>query len=211
MDEAALIAAVEARTPSMLADLGRPAVLVALCDGEPIPEAICRAAWAGERAAAGTFAHWADSSPTAAARATFDAMADQERAHAERVSALFDEVPAPVASTPGPLHGYLRGLESPAARAGAGLIGRPLASLRTYDRIRRYAESVDEAALAACIGELRADTRETVTAGHEVLEALGGGDPPASAIDAAVYAVRLIHDDYADTLAQLGRSFAESA
>lgn len=208
MGPSAIERAVEARVGNALTDLGRPAVLFALCDGEPSTDALLEAVVASERAAAETFGQWSETARTAELGSNYAAVAAQERAHARLVGSLLEEPAEPAATTPGPLHGYLRGLDSPTVRVGAGLFGRPIASLRTYDRLLEFAESVGDGPFAAGLRELRTDTGETVATGVALLDTLSDdGSPPAGAVAAATYAVRLVHDDYADTLAQLGRSF----
>lgn len=209
MDPGELRGTLEARVGDELADLESPAALEALCDGEPTRQAVLRATWAGERAAAETFARWAGTATEADARATYEETAARERAHARRVASLLEDPPADTGpARPGPLHAYLRGLEALPARLGAGLVGRPLASLRTYSRVRRYAEETGDDALGECFGRLRSDTERTAATGGERIGSLAAVETARDdAIDAAAYAVRVIHDDYADALAERGRSF----
>lgn len=209
MDAAALRNTVEAGVDDALSDLGTRAVLVALCDGEPSRSGLLRATWASECAAAGTFDRWADTAGNPVVRATFAATAHQERDHARRVAAVLgDEPSADAPDVPGPLHAYLRGLDVLPARVGAGLVGRPLASLRTYERFIRHADERNDDAMGHCFEHLRRDTEETVVAGAELLEDVGVDDSTwDAAVDAATYTVRLVWDDYADALARQGRSF----
>lgn len=212
MDAARLEAALEARVGDALSDLGSGAALVALCDGEPTRDGVLRATLAGERAAADTFARWAAAATDDRARSTFEATAAQERDHARRVAALMeaagDEPPAGIPSGPGPLHAYLRGLADPLARVGAGLIGRPLASLRTYARVRRWATAAGDGPLRECFEGLADETEASVAAGADLVDASADGpDSFERALSAAAYAVEVVHDDYADALAARGLSF----
>lgn len=210
MDAARLRAALEARVGDALSDLGSEAALVALCDGEPSRQAVLRATLAGERAAADTFARWAAAATDDRAGSTFEATAAQERDHARRVAALLEaggDGP-PDGAPSGPLHAYLRGLDDPLARAGAGLVGRPLASLRTYARVRRWAEAADDGPLRECFEGLAEDTEASVTAGADLVDATADGpDAFERVLSAAAYAVEVVHDDYADALAARGLSF----
>ncbi len=212
MDADRLRAELEARVGDALADLETDAALVALCNGEPTRSALLRATWVGERAAAETFARWAATTADDRARSTFEATAAQERDHARRVAERLDDAcgssPADASPEPGPLHAYLRGLDEPLARAGAGLVGRPLASLRTYARIQRWAAAAGDGSLRGCYEGLAVDTGASVAAGADLVDALADGpDAREAALAAAAYAVEVVHDDHADALARLGRGF----
>lgn len=211
----ALRRTVEVDTSDALADLGSPAVLEALCDGPPARTVLLRAMRASEAAAADTFAGWAGTAGADAAASAYSAAAERERDHERRVAkelpddgAGADAYGADAPGAPGPLHAYLRGLEDPAARVGAGLVGRPLAALRTYDRARAWAEAHDDTGLADLVAELAAETEPSFGTGVDLLGDAGPGDDRwEAAVAAGAYTVRLIRDDHADALATLGRSF----
>lgn len=212
MDADRIRAELEARVGDALADLESEATLVSLCAGEPNRPAILRATLSAERVAAETFARWAASTTDDRVRSTFEATAAQERDHARRVAGRLDEgdgePPADAPPEPGPLHAYLRGLDEPLVRAGAGLVGRPVASLRTYSRIRRWAVATGDDSLRDCFEELAVDTTASVAAGADLVDALAdGADAREAALSAAAYAVEVVHDDHADALARLERGF----
>lgn len=199
--------AVAARAADDLDRLGRPALLRALCDGPPTVEGLLRAMHASEAAAATTFERWAGTA-TEPFASVFAANAEREAKHARRVSATFEtgaSAPAPP-TEPGPLHAYLRGLEVPAARVGAGLVGRPLSSLRTYARIRTWAASEGCTSLERLAAELAKETQPSFTAAADLLGAAApDADRCSTAVDAGVYAIRLVRDDHEDALASLDR------
>lgn len=198
-----------------LDDLGSTAVLEALCDGPPHRAGLLEAMRASEAAAADTFVRWRETAAGAPAAAAYTSTAARERDHERRIvealSTPRGAADAPVAdapSMPGPLHAYLRGLEDPAARVGAGLVGRPLASLRIYDQVRGWAETEGDASLVALVADLTAETEPSFGTAAELLgDARPGEDRWRTAVAAGTYAVRLVRDDHADTLAGLGRSF----
>lgn len=215
MDAAALRRAVEGRAGDALVDLGSSAVLRALCDGPPTVEALLRATWASERAAAETFAGWAATADGDAAAAAYRTTAARERDHADRVATVLERATgrAPVAdrdapASPGPLHAYLRGLDAPAARVGAGLVGRPLASLRTYGRVRDWADAEGATALRDLVAGLAEETDSSLDLAADLLAAMDDGSADREAVVAAgAYAARVVRDDHADALASLGGSF----
>ena len=214
MAGAALRRAVEAAAAAALDDLGSPVVLEALCDGPPDRERLLLAMRASEAAAAATFAGWAATADGQAAEA-YTATAERERDHARRVDAHLADggdaagtAPGDAPDDPGPLHAYLRGLDHPAARVGAGLVGRPLASLRTYEVVRSWAAREDDRALANLVAGLAAETEPSFETALDLLGGAGPGDDRwTAAVEAGAYAVRLVRDDHADALAAGGRSF----
>ena len=207
MDGASFRSAVEREASAELDALGGETRVRGLCGGDPTPASVLTAVAASEAAAAETFATWAASESDPDARAAFEAVAEQERDHHRRARETLavttggscDDLGS---GPPGPLHAYLRGLDDTTARAAAGMVGRALASIASYGPIREwFAERGDDrpASLAAA---LRDETEEVVNDGLALLGARCASDEEwAAARGAAVYAIRVAHDDHADAVA----------
>lgn len=106
-------------------------------------------------------------------------------------------------STGGPLHAYLRSRDDPVERVGAGLVGRPLYTLRAHRQLLGFFEGRDPEA-ADVVERLRADTASVVDRGCDLLAALCEGEVDRErARMTAAYAVTVAHDDYRDGLAAL--------
>lgn len=199
--------AVAARSADDLDTLDAPAVLRALCDGPPTAEGLLRGMHASEATAATTFDRWAGTA-TEPFASVFAENAEREVEHARRVSATLQtgaSAPGPP-TEPGPLHAYLRGLEVPAARVGAGLVGRPLSSLRTYARIRTWAAAQGCTTLERLAGELAEETQPSFTTAADLLgEVAPDSERWSTAVDAGVYAIRIVRDDHEDALVSLDR------
>jgi hypothetical protein len=183
--------------------LGSSKLLVGLTEGDLRREVVLELAATSEHAAMETFAAWADDEDDPDARAAFETMVDQERDHYERVRGLLDDPVEP--SGPGVLHSYLRGRDDPVERVGAGMVGRPLYSVRAYTQITSFFVNEADGATADLFRDLKADTEATVDRGIDLLGTLCEDEEDVErAAATAGYAVQLVYDDYADALADLG-------
>lgn len=177
--------------------LDSPDLLVALADGEPDATSVLEAAANSEHAARLTFERWVDTEREEGVCRAFADSADQERRHYERV---VDELPPGYdPADGGPLHAYLRGREDTIQRVAAGLVARSLVSLRSHTQLIEYFEGER----AELFRELRADTEGTLGTGLALLEGHCSDDDWEHAEMAAGYVIRVAHDDYTDSLAEL--------
>lgn len=216
MDESAFRRAVEREASAELAALSGERRVAGLCDGDPTPAGVLTAVAGSEAAAAETFERWAETETDPDARAAFAAVADQERDHwrraRETLAAVTDadgatDVRAPggdgrTPGPPGPLHAYLRGLDGATPRAAAGMVGRALASIASYGPIRAWFADRGDDRPAALAADLREETEDVVDDGLALLGARCSTDEDwKAALGAAAYAIRVVHDDHADRVA----------
>lgn len=221
MDESSFRRAVEREASAELAALGGERRVYGLCGGDPTPAGVLTAVARSEAAAAETFARWAATESDPDARAAFEAVAAQERDHFRRaretLAAATDATPdvdagaagvdAPDADAltsgpPGPLHAYLRSLDEATTRVAAGMVGRALASVASYGPIRAWFADRGDDRPAALAADLRAETEAVVEDGLSSLAARCSSDADREAArGAAVYTIRVAHDDHADAVA----------
>lgn len=227
VDAATFRARVESAVADELDELGSPQLLDALTGGDPTRRSLLEVAANSEYAARETFERWTRDADDRT-RDALEALVEQETRHYDLVTDLLEthEPPAGIS----PLHAYLRTREDPVERVGAGLVGRPLYTLRAHERIASFfgardAPSTvrdgppmdrdgppgdppgdrDERAVAV-VEELRSDTAATLDRGTALLETLcGDADDRERARATATYAVTVAHDDYRDGLAALER------
>ncbi|WP_049985426.1 hypothetical protein [Halobellus rufus] len=190
-----------------LALLGSRRFLTAAAGGEPTAPALLDAAAESEHAARETFTEWAADAADHEARAAFESVVQQETEHRSRVAAELDEW-TPEEGPPGPMHAYLRGRETTIERVAGGMVGRPLASLRTHARLVEFFERRETASAerrAALFADLRAETAGTLEDGLTVLAARCETDADWNTAElVAGYTIRLAYDDTADALRSLG-------
>lgn len=203
MDADALRARIEEEKRTELDRLGSSKLLVGLTDADLTRRSVLELAANSEFAARETFREWADGEDDPDARAAFQRAADQEDDHYQQVVDLLDESFEP--SGGGVLHAYLRGRTDTVERVGAGMVGRPLYSLRAYTQIVSFFVNEADETTADAIRALKQDTEATVDRGGELLEAVCEDEADWDrAAAAAEYAVQLVYDDYADALTELG-------
>jgi len=190
--------------------LGSTRFLTAASGGEPTATALLDAAAESEHAARETFSEWAAEAADTAdadARAAFEAVVDQESEHRSRVAAELDGW-TPDSGPPGPMHAYLRGRSTTIERVAGGMVGRPLASLRTHARLVDFferRETAESDRRAALFSDLRAETEGTLEDGVELLAARCRTEADwETAVLVAGYTIRLARDDTADALRSLG-------
>lgn len=170
-------------------------IIPAIAGGRPTQSAILKGVARSERRAAETFSAWTADCEEESLRDLFSAVADQEADHYEQVLEYLDTTPS--TQQPGPLHAYLRGLDNQHARVSAGLIGRPLVSLRVHDRVIAYGKTLDPP-LPECLQRLRTETAQELELGETELANRVGADNLDQAIAPATYTIQVAADDYRD-------------
>jgi hypothetical protein len=194
---------VESDRRTELDRLGSSKLLVGLTGGDLSRRAVLGLAGNSEHAARETFRAWADDEDDPDAREAFEALADQEREHYQRVEALFDEPFGP--DDGGVMHAYLRRREDAVDRVAGGMVGRSLYSVRAYTQIISFFVNEADEATAEVFRDLKADTGDTVDRGCELLEELWDeGEDWEQAVGVAGYVIQLVYDDYAEALDDLG-------
>ncbi|WP_224450062.1 rubrerythrin family protein [Haloprofundus salilacus] len=210
MDATKFRETVETSKRTELDRLGSSQLLVALTDAELDAESVLRVAAGSEAAAYGTFSSWADDEVSDAAREAFEAVAEQEADHHERVVAAMDGSPDETLedatdADAGPMHGYLRGRDDTVSRVAGGMVGRSLLSLRTHTQIIGFFVNEADEKRADLFRDLKGETRDTLDRGLELLEETCETDEEWERARAtAEYVIRLVYDDYADALGELG-------
>lgn len=195
--------AVEQAKETELSRLGSEKLLLALTDADLETETVLTVAAMSEYAAAETFREWAHSESVEIAKSAFEATADQENAHLERITAELETFTPP--DSPGPMHAYLQGLEDTIPRVAGGLVGRPLVSLRSHTQVISFFVNEPDPRLADVFRELKTETESELETGLEVLEALCGSDGDLEEAQAvAEYTIQVAYDDYADGIRDLG-------
>ncbi|MEF8840361.1 MAG: rubrerythrin family protein [Haloarculaceae archaeon] len=203
MDGNELVEAVRASKATELDRLGKEKALIAATDADLATESVLGAAAASERRAQRTLEGWAERESNDAAREAFERVAATEAEHYERVVAHLAEPPEEPEIDP--LHASLRKLERTVERVGAGLVGRPLASERTLLQVVNFFVNEADTAAADLFRDLREETRETPGTGAALLEELcSSEDDWVLARKATEDAIRVVYDDYAETLGGMG-------
>lgn len=201
MDAGAFLEDLKASKATQLDRLGSNKLLLALTDADLETESVLQAAAVSEYAAAETFREWAADETDERARELFDAVAEQERDHLDRVTAHLDGFEPPEA--PGPMHAYLRGLDDTLPRVAAGLVGRGLVSTKSHTQIIGFFVNEADRELADLFRDLRAETEAEIEDGLAYLTS-ADADTDGGAMAAAEYVIQVAYDDYADGLRGLG-------
>ena len=203
MDARQLREDVESGKRTRLDRLGSEKLLVALTDATLDRESVLATAADSEYAATETFRSWAAEEPSPPAREAFATVRDQEESHYERVlEHLPDHDPTDAG---GPMHAYLRGLEGSIERVGAGLVGRPLVSIRSHMQVISFFVNEADTGMADLFRDLRSETNAELDRGLEALDVLcDAPDDWERARATAEYTIRVAYDDYADTLEGMG-------
>ncbi|WP_313694790.1 rubrerythrin family protein [Halorarum halobium] len=216
MDSAALRERVEAEKATELDRLGSNKFLVALTDADLTTDAVLRAAADSEHAAHVTFAGWAENENDPAARELFGWVADREADHRDRVLDALDGDHDPneraeetsaadrtQSGNGGTMHSYLRARTDTVERVAAGLVGRPLVSVRAHLQVVSHFVNEADGSRAELFRDLRSETEEELERGLDYLDQHcdeeDDGDWESAAMVAA-YVVQLAYDDYADSL-----------
>ena len=201
MDAAGFRGRVESERATELDRLGSDEFLVALTDATLDVDAVLRAAADSEHAARVTFAGWADDEADAEARDLFSWVADREADHRRRVLDALDGGYDPADG--GVMHAYLRGRDDAVERVAAGLVGRPLVSVRTHRRIASFFADGGDETRSDLFRELHDETAEELERGLAYLDTACEGDDWERARMVAEYVIRVAYDDHADSLARL--------
>lgn len=202
--------AVEDAKRTELARLGSNKLLVAVTGADLRAETVLQAAADSENAARNTFGAWADDESNAEVRDAFEAVAEQERQHLERVLESLADVRDADAqrydpADGGAMHEYLRGREGAVQRVAAGMVGRSLVVDPTHVQLVSFFVNEADERRANLFRELRGETEETLDRGLELLDALCEADEgweDAKAV--AEYVVQVAYDDYEDSLRGMG-------
>ena len=206
MDGTAVLAAVREKCATEIDRLGSEKSLVASTDAQLDRERVLAEAAAAEARARETVAAWADDEEHAGAADAFRDLAATEADHHEQVVALVDNADSGHdAADPDPLHDHLRDLEGTPERVGAGLLGRPLVASRSLLQVINFFVNEGDGTAADCFRALRSETDATVDRGAALLdEVCASDDEYERAREAAVAAVEVAYEAYADDLEALG-------
>jgi len=185
-----------------LSRLGSSKALYAETAGEMDADAVFASAADAEHAAAETFGHWADDAEDERVRDAFEAFAEQERDHYERVAGKLDGDHEP-SETPG-VHAYLRDLDGDAARVG-GFLGRTLASEKSKEQMVGFFVGQADPQTAQVFRELGEDLDGQLDRGRKLLAAVCESDDEyGRALEAATGAIQAAYDEYTETLEGMG-------
>jgi hypothetical protein len=194
---------VEAAKRTELDRLGSSKLLIALTGARIERDRVLEVAAHSEHAARETFRAWADDEADDDARAAFEAVAEQEDEHLDRVLAALD---ADVdLADGGPMHAYLRGRDDTVERVAGGMVGRPLVSVRAHTQIIGFFVNEADERGADLFRDLKTETAAVVDDGCALLDDLCGDDDDwERARSVAEYTIRVAYDDYADSLTEMG-------
>ncbi|MDS0260663.1 transcription antitermination protein [Haloarcula sp. S1CR25-12] len=193
MDAADTIAAVEDGTTTERSRLGSDKTLVAATDATLETDAVWRAAATREAGVAGALDGWAGETDGAVAEA-FERAAAAAGDRADRIDATPDDADA--------LSAYLRTLDGTADRVGAGLVAVPLALDRFYLQVVSFFVNEADESRADVARELRTGASDLDPA-RAALSALDDSGRER-ARDAAIEALGVAYDEYAETLEAMG-------
>jgi hypothetical protein len=183
--------------------LGSSKLLIALTDARIERSRVLEVAAHSEHAARETFRAWAADESHPAARAAFEAVAEQEDTHLERVLDALDGTVE--LADGGPMHAYLRGREDTVERVASGMVGRPLVSVRAHNQIIGFFVNEADEAGADLFRDLKAETRDVVDDGVALLDELCEDDTDWERAEmVAEYVIQVAYDDYADSLTEMG-------
>ncbi|MFB6110935.1 MAG: rubrerythrin family protein [Halobacteriaceae archaeon] len=207
MDADTLVAGVQDARETELDRLASDRRLLAVTGADLSRAAVLRAAAQMEAVARDTFESWAADEPHDRAAAAFRSVAEAEASHLQRVLSAGDELAEAAldASDVGALHRYLRGLEASPARVGAGLIGRPLVGAATQLQFVSFFVNEADSQRADLFRDLRSETDAQLDRGRALLPAVCDSDEAwETARMAAVDAVTVAYEEYADALTSMG-------
>jgi len=198
-----VVSAVRESCATELDRLGSEKSLVAATEAQLDRETVLASAAAAEARARDTFTEWAEDTDHPDARSAFEAVAETERTHYERVADLLKT--PPTVPAPDAVHEYLRELEAPPERVGAGLVGRPLVTERSLLQVINFFVNEGDRQRADLFRELRSDADDTVERGAELLDAVCDDDAAYDrARKAAIETVEHAYEEYASDLDALG-------
>lgn len=199
MEAPDLKANLEAEYETELSRLGSSKALYAVTNGEMEAAAVLSALAGRALAAAETFDAWTTGESDDDAADVFEAVAEAERAHAQR---LADAGEIDAAPTPTPVEDYLQTLDSTPERA-AGLVTWAMLTDRTLSQAVGFFVGSANRQAADLIRELREETDEQLDRALDLLDTVIATDPPA-AETAANRTVETAYDHYVDVLDGMG-------
>ncbi|ERG94577.1 MAG: hypothetical protein J07HQW2_01013 [Haloquadratum walsbyi J07HQW2] len=229
---------IETEAERALEQLDSDEFLRAAAGGEPTTQTLLETAAASEHAAAITFETWISDESDTDVKIAFESVVEQERTHYDRVTAAMDAIiksdgdssnssggydidqKVHTQEPPGPMHAYLRERETTIQRIASGMVGRPLASLRTHAQLISFFEShsgtsvdnsggdivpeAQENPAAALFTDLFEETEKVLDDGLELLTTRCTTEVDRNAaIAVATYTIRLAADDTRDMLASM--------
>jgi hypothetical protein len=203
MDGATFRESVEAAKRTELDRLGSSKLLIALTGARIERSRVLEVAAHSEHAARETFRAWADDESRSEARAAFEAVAEQEDTHLERVlDALDEDIEL---ADGGPMHAYLRGRSDTVERVASGMVGRPLVSIRAHNQIIGFFVNEADETGADLFRDLKTETADVIDDGVALLDELCEDDTDWERAEmVAEYVVQVAYDDYADSLTEMG-------
>jgi hypothetical protein len=205
MDGETFRASVEESKRTELDRLGSSKLLIALTGARIERGEVLEVAAHSEHAARETFRAWAADESDDAVREAFEAVAEQEDSHLERVLDALDGDGGIDLADGGPMHAYLRGREDTVERVAGGMVGRPLVSLRTHAQIIGFFVNEADERSADLFRDLRAETAAVIDDGVGLLDDRCATDEEWERAEmVAEYVVQVAYDDYADSLTELG-------
>lgn len=198
-----VVSAVRESCATELNRLGSEKSLVAATAAQLDRETVLASAATAEARARDTFTEWVEDTEQPDARSAFETVAETEQAHYERVAELLKT--PPTVPAPDAVHEYLRGLDAPPERVGAGLVGRPLVADRSLLQVVNFFVNEGDDQRADLFRELRRDTDDTIERGVELLDVVCDDEAAYErARDAAIEVVERAYEAYANELESLG-------
>ncbi|MBV0924003.1 transcription antitermination protein [Halomicroarcula limicola] len=198
MDAADTLDAVREASASELERLGSDKLLVAVTGADLTSDAVREAAITRERGRASALAAWADES----GGATANRFADAASAATERVDRIAgDDATAADAETDA-LSGHLETVDGTAERVGAGLVAVPLVADRFYLQVVSFFVNEADEESADTFREIRAAAGDLGAARDALAELDDEGRETAR--DAAIEAIGVAYEEYAETLNGMG-------
>ena len=205
MDGMSVLEATRKECETEIDRLGSEKSLIASTDAQLNRNRVLAEAAIAEMHAHNTLILWADDEDDPTAAQTFREVAATEIDHYERVIALADSAPDDPNQSPNSLHKHLRNLEETPVRIGAGLLGRPLVSLRSLLQVINFFINEGNTAAADLFRDLRSETNATLEHGVELLDAVCESNGEyEQARDAAVMTVNVVYEVYTTDLEALG-------
>ena len=202
MNAEEFVEAVRAENETALSRLGSSKSLYADTRGEMNPDAVLRAAADAERAAAETFAIWADNEANERAAEVFEATAAEERDHHEQVAAKLDshERGDELAA----IQTHLRGLDGTVERLG-GLVGRTLAAEKSKEQTTGFFVGQAKPQVASLFRELGGDLDgQLERATGALVDVCEDGSDWDRALVAASETIQSAYDEYTERLESMG-------
>lgn len=207
MDGMGVLEATREECATEIDRLGSEKSLIASTDAQLDRNRVLVEAAIAEMHAHTTFSIWKDDEDHPTAAETFRKVAATEIDHYERVIALADTAPDDPNPKPSPhsLHEHLRTLEETPERVGAGLVGRPLVTLRSLLQVINFFINEGNTTAADLFRDLRSETDTTLERGVKLLDTICGSDDEYErARDAAVTTIEVAYETYVTDLEALG-------